>query len=103
MHDITDLLRSDDRLRQVLPLGWMAEKNPDGSVTISGFSPDADRHHITGYVTVSEALRNFAIGLSPPHSKRDDIYHGRAWRRYLYKHAVQALQSALEPVSVHCK
>lgn len=41
-------------------------------------------------ITESEALRNFAIGLSPPHSKRDDIYHGRAWRRYLYKHAVQA-------------
>ena len=99
MHDITGRLFIDDGLRHVLPPRWTAELQSDGTVLIVGKSDDASRQYIPdGYVTVSESLRNFALGLSPPHCKKD--YQGRGWRTRLYTDAVRALQAALEPVSI---
>ena len=104
MHEITGRLLIDDGLRHVLPPRWTAVRQSDGTVRIAGFSAmsrAAHKYFPDGYVIVSESLRNFALGLSPPHCKKD--YQGRGWRTRLYTDAVQALQAALEPVSVHCK
>ena len=87
----------------VLPPQWEATLEGDGHIRIAGFRTQIKqgRRRILPdeYVVVSERLRNFAIGIYPPSTSSKTDYSGRGWRTKLYTDAVQALKSAINPVT----
>lgn len=79
------------KLPVTLPDGWFVENGSHGTV-ITG----QDRNGIPGYVTVSEPLRAFSLGIAPPRPAKAPLYAGRGWKERLYLDAVAALRAALE-------
>ncbi|HFL2867010.1 TPA: hypothetical protein ACGWVL_001350 [Pseudomonas aeruginosa] len=72
-----------------LPDGWTAEDDAGYGVIITGIATCGYK----GYVTVSESVRGFELGISMV--RRKMAFSGRSWRKDLFTSAVTELKKAL--------
>ena len=76
-----------------LPPGWTAEVSEMYGTIITAVDSTGQK---VGYVTVSEKVRHFELGITIPRRLQNGAEPaGRAWKVSLYKAAVASLRNAL--------
>jgi len=76
-----------------LPEGWTAENSKVYGTIIAAVASDGA---LAGYVTVSEDVRNFSLGIARPRRLEPGAEPtGRGWKKQLYEAAITKLAEAL--------
>lgn len=81
------------KLPVALPAGWTAEASSTYGTIIRAVDAEG---RPAGYVTVSERVRNFALGIRPPRRLEPGAEpSGRGWKKHLYEAAIAKLAETL--------